>query len=84
MKHIDRVEKALNLRQPTVFPVKAKPTAAQAKQDFYLDFISSKMKDKAWLNKDVMQKLHTIPMPDKDVGSYQAPEINSIHQCDVL
>ena len=86
MNNIQVVEKALKAEPSTKFPVKPKPTSAQARQNFYLDFINAKIEkeDKVWLEKDVMNKLHTIPMPDKDVGSYQAPKINSQHQADVL
>jgi hypothetical protein len=86
MDNIEVVEKALKAEPSTKFPVKPKPTSAQARQNFYLDFINAKMgkEDKAWLEKDVINKLHTIPMKDKDVGSYQAPKLNSMHQCDVL
>jgi hypothetical protein len=86
MDNIQVVEKALEAPRTTKFPVKPKPTAEQARHNFYLDFINAKMEkeDKAWLEKDIMNKLHTIPMPDKDVGSYQAPKINSMHQADVL
>lgn len=81
-----KVAKALNAPPTTVFPAKPNPTAEEARHNFYLDFIGEKMtkENRDWLDKEVMDKLHTIPMPDKDVGSYQAPKINSQAQCDVL
>lgn len=84
MKHIERVEKALPAPLTRAFAPTAKPTVEQAKQNFYLDFIHSKMSDKKWLKQQVITKLLSLPVKDKDVGSYQAPEINSQHQCDVL
>ncbi len=38
-----KVAKALDAPPTTVFPVKPKPTAEQARHDFYLDFINDKM-----------------------------------------
>lgn len=56
----------------------------QQKDDFYQDFISSKVKNKEWLNNQVVHLLHKQPKKDKDQPTYQAPIIDSQHQADLL
>jgi hypothetical protein len=56
----------------------------EQQNDFYSDFISSKVKNKEWLNNQVIHLLHKQPKKDKDNPSYQAPIINSQHQADLL
>jgi len=56
----------------------------QQQEEFYKDFITSKVNNKKWLEKQVIYKLYQIPKKDLNEPSYKAPIKNSIHQIDTL
>ena len=75
-----------NVREikPTEFEKPKEKTAKEQKAEFYKDFITSKVKDKKWLETQVINQLFKIPKIDLDKPSYKSPKKDSIHQIDTL
>ena len=82
--NVEETEKLNVVNLPKQFDKIPEKTSKEQKQEFYLDFINSKVKNKEWLNKQVINKLHLIPKPDKDIGSYQCASQNFQHQIDII
>lgn len=70
--------------KPTEFEKPKDKTAKEQKAEFYKDFITSKVKDKQWLETQVINQLFKIPKIDLDKPSYKSPKKDSIHQIDTL
>ena len=68
----------------TEFEKPKEKTAKEQKAEFYKDFITSKVKDKKWLETQVINQLFKIPKIDLDKPSYKSPKTDSIHQIDTL
>jgi len=56
------------------------------KENYYTDFITSKVKNKKWLNKQVLYKIHKTPTITKSSqeSHYKATKKDAIHQIDIL
>ena len=56
------------------------------KENYYMDFITSKVKNKKWLNKQIIYKIHKTPTKTKkeQQTSYKATKKDAIHQIDIL
>ena len=75
-----------NVREikPIEFEKSKVKTDKEQKAEFYKDFITSKVKDKKWLETQVINQLFKIPKNDLDKPSYKSPKKDSIHQIDTL
>ena len=58
----------------------------EEKENYYTDFITSKVKNKKWLNKQTIYKIHKTPTKTKQDQEthYKASKKDAIHQIDIL
>lgn len=73
-----------NLRDEENNVIEDDEDTKEQKENFYVDFISSKVKDKQWLDKQIIYKIHKTPTKSKDNTHYKATDKNAIHQIDIL
>lgn len=74
----------VNTNKPVKFTKIRNKSEKQQREEFYKDFIASKVDNKKWLEKQVMYKLYQIPKKNLDEPTYKAPIKDSIHQIDTL
>ena len=81
---VDEIQEPDVVNEPTRFDDIPERNEKLQKKVFYMDFINSNVKNKTWLNNQVINKLHLIPKEDKDTATFQAATRDFMHQIDIL